>query len=1079
MILNSNYYSPTMPYAIKETLKINEPSSLTFSVLKSANTTNANFKIGEIIEFNNKTYLVEKAKESLENNEKVILQVECLQNSINLSRIYTKKKEYENKPVLEIIKDILTGTGWSVGNTNITSSTTLSYQTTVTNVVLPVLSDIMELINGVIIFNKNTLDIYIGKNGSLTFANSSVIKNVNTSLDEGGIITRLYPYGAEIKDSNGNKTKVNITSVNNNVEYIEDYSYYYSLGYEQQYVKDNIYTFLKSETYENSEITNPSKLLNEANKYLASHITPGFDAKIILSEIADIKLNSARNIYDTQRNIYVECRVVKCEKDYDNMTTTIELKNRISYSSYNKTLTGKIDKVSNKVNDNWNKVLDEAIQKATDFIKNGINGYVVVNENEILIMDTKDKNTARKVWRWNRGGLGFSSTGYNGTYSLAMTKDGQIVADMITSGTINAQLIKAGILQTVNGDTWINIEDGTFSFANGAISYDGKTFHLQDEEIVNSNLIYDGTFIKGLEFWGIEGTDVQYTGSTKPSWMPSGEGVGIRGEYHSSSVDKYKGIVSNKIPIQINQDYTLSFNYEVESNVTKMLVYAYLFDKNRTYIGAITMASLDVGNSYTHTKKTINLNVSNTKAKYVSIEFRNNGLKANNGSNICCYLNKVKLEIEGKATTYVGNELIINNAEILSILTKQMGSYVTTSSMEQYCDSMKATVLKEIGDTYASKSSLALTEHDITATVKTEKNNYTTQAEFQQTAQGMIGTFSGMGRNILPDGGFEGEITTTNNAIVDFPSSIDNIPTLDGGKCCRITYDKSTDVSVILTSHSFSLKAGKTYTISGYARCASVGGAVSSSCYITNTKHGGSTNIPIFENWNAPYSQWGYMTTTFKIPVTISTKWQLRLGYRNTNAVYTWAAFDMITLVEGYSACPYNCGEEYYYTNVNVGKDGIKCTYTDGSYTAMSPQGFKYYDAGRGYNYCSLITYGEYSRKINSITSLSGSTYVQLPDVFKGKTVTVYASLKDVSIKCFYNETSQSTEALGAVKFSCYPDYIPLTNKIRLSYLFSYVELDYYDYDLSTMTPVNPPYFKEAIGGWDVNFVASYIAFGR
>lgn len=157
MILNSNYYSPTMPYAIKETLKINEPSSLTFSVLKSANTTNANFKIGEIIEFNNKTYLVEKAKESLENNEKVILQVECLQNSINLSRIYTKKKEYENKPVLEIIKDILTGTGWSVGNTNITSSTTLSYQTTVTNVVLPVLSDIMELINGVIIFNKKHL----------------------------------------------------------------------------------------------------------------------------------------------------------------------------------------------------------------------------------------------------------------------------------------------------------------------------------------------------------------------------------------------------------------------------------------------------------------------------------------------------------------------------------------------------------------------------------------------------------------------------------------------------------------------------------------------------------------------------------------------------------------------------------------------------------------------------------------------------------------------------------------------------------------------------------------------------------
>ena len=1079
MILNPNYYSPTMPYVIKETLKINEPSSLSFSVLKSANVTNANFKIGETIEFNDKIYLVEKAKESLDNNEKVILQVECLQNSINLSRIYTKKKEYENKPVLEIIKDILTGTGWSVGNTNVTSSTTLTYQTATTNVVLPVLSDIMELINGVIVFNKNTLDIYIGKNDSLMFSNTSVIKSVNTSLDEGGVITRLYPYGAEIKDSNGNKTKVNITSVNNNVEYIEDYSYYYSLGYEQQYIKDNIYAFLKSETYENNEITDPSKLLNEANKYLSSHITPGFNAKIVLSEIADIKLNSARNIYDTQRNIYVECRVVECVKDYDNMTTTIELKNRISYSSYNKTLTGKIDKVSNKVNDNWNKVLDEAIQKATDFIKNGINGYVVVNENEILIMDTNDKTTARKVWRWNRGGLGYSSTGYNGTYSLAMTNDGQIVADMITSGTINAQLIKAGILKSANGDTWINIEDGTFSFANGVLSYDGNTFHLQEEEIVNSNLIYDGTFIKGLEFWGVEGADVQYTGSSRPSWIPSGEGIGIKGEYHSSSIDKYKGIVSNKIPIQTNQDYTLSFNYEVESNVTKMLVYAYLFDKNRTYIGAITMGSFDVGNSYTQTKKAINLNVSNAKVKYVSIEFRNNGLKTNNGSNYCCYLNKVKLEVQGKATTYVGNELIINNTEILSILTKQMGSYVTTSSMEQYCDSMKATVLKEIGDTYASKSGLALTEHDITATVKTEKNNYTTQAEFQQTAQGLIGTFSGMGRNILPDGGFEGKITTTNDTIVDFPSSIDNIGTLDGGKCCRISYDKGTDVFVILTNHSFTLKPGHTYTIGGYARCAAAGGIVSSSCYITNTKHAGSTNIPIFENWNAPYNNWGYMTTTFKVPTTISTKWNLRLGYRNTNAVYTWAAFDRITLVEGYSACPYNCGEEYYNTNIKVGKNGIKCTYTNGSYTEMSPQGFKYYALGTGYKYCSLITYGEHTRRADSITSLTGYATIELPSVFKGKIVTAYASLKDVSIKCFYNDTAESTEVLGSVSLVCYADYYSLTNKIHLNYGFVYDELVYYDYDISTLSPVDPPYFKESMGGWDVNFTISYIAFGR
>ena len=52
---------------------------------------------------------------------------------------------------------------------------------------------------------------------------------------------------------------------------------------------------------------------------------------------------------------------------------------------------------------------------------------------EILIMDTDDIATAKKVWRWNKDGLGYSSTGYNGPFALAMTQDGQIVADFVLS----------------------------------------------------------------------------------------------------------------------------------------------------------------------------------------------------------------------------------------------------------------------------------------------------------------------------------------------------------------------------------------------------------------------------------------------------------------------------------------------------------------------------------------------------------------------------------------------------------------------------------------------------------------------
>jgi len=84
---------------------------------------------------------------------------------------------------------------------------------------------------------------------------------------------------------------------------------------------------------------------------------------------------------------------------------------------------------------------------ATAQILSGTGGYVVMNTNadnrifEILIMDTPNVDTATKVWRWNSGGLGYSSTGYAGTYTTAITQDGAIVADFITTGTLDAELI--------------------------------------------------------------------------------------------------------------------------------------------------------------------------------------------------------------------------------------------------------------------------------------------------------------------------------------------------------------------------------------------------------------------------------------------------------------------------------------------------------------------------------------------------------------------------------------------------------------------------------------------------------------
>ena len=111
-------------------------------------------------------------------------------------------------------------------------------------------------------------------------------------------------------------------------------------------------------------------------------------------------------------------------------------------------------------------VMNEAIESATDQIVGAKGGNIVTRMNdqglpvELLITDNLDLQMAKNIWRWNIGGLGYSSKGYNGPYGLAITQNGAIVADYITAGTLTANLIRAGILRDLNGKNWWNLETG-------------------------------------------------------------------------------------------------------------------------------------------------------------------------------------------------------------------------------------------------------------------------------------------------------------------------------------------------------------------------------------------------------------------------------------------------------------------------------------------------------------------------------------------------------------------------------------------------------------------------------------------
>lgn len=112
----------------------------------------------------------------------------------------------------------------------------------------------------------------------------------------------------------------------------------------------------------------------------------------------------------------------------------------------------------------------QAIQENTELITGGAGGYVVTQfdangkPREILIMNTDDVSTATNVLRLNVNGIGFSSTGVNGPYTSAWTLDGRFVADFIQAGTLNANLIRAGVISDATGNNSWNLSTGAMSF---------------------------------------------------------------------------------------------------------------------------------------------------------------------------------------------------------------------------------------------------------------------------------------------------------------------------------------------------------------------------------------------------------------------------------------------------------------------------------------------------------------------------------------------------------------------------------------------------------------------------------------
>ena len=130
-------------------------------------------------------------------------------------------------------------------------------------------------------------------------------------------------------------------------------------------------------------------------------------------------------------------------------------------------------------------ILKEAKENATQIMTAATTGYITITRDEygsdtLYISNIRDYTKADKLWKWNMNGLGYSKD-YGKTFGLAITMDGSIVADYITTGVLNADVIRAGTLKDYGGNFSLDFETGKLTMKKGSIDIGDGNFTVDEE----------------------------------------------------------------------------------------------------------------------------------------------------------------------------------------------------------------------------------------------------------------------------------------------------------------------------------------------------------------------------------------------------------------------------------------------------------------------------------------------------------------------------------------------------------------------------------------------------------------------
>ena len=321
----------------------------------------------------------------------------------------------------------------------------------------------------------------IGQDNGVTVQYKKNLKDITCQENWDNVVTNLLPVGKDGLLLNALDPSADLY-VTSDVQY--DLPYTKTVTFSQDDIVEEDYP--TEEDYTQALVND---LYMQALEYLEANSVPmiNYTLKANLEKVTDI--GDVVEVIDDRLGVNMMTSVIGFVYD-----CIFEKYTEVEFGNFTRNISGLINNITVSVNqnvteqvDNMASSLSSQLVLATNSIM-GILGdsYVINDGNQVLVVDRLPKDTAINVIRINNGGIGFSQTGINGTFTSAWTIDGTLNMQAINVINLMADLIKGGTLKL-----------GSHSNASGILELYDDANNLVG--LMNSD---------GLKMYGLDGSYV-------------------------------------------------------------------------------------------------------------------------------------------------------------------------------------------------------------------------------------------------------------------------------------------------------------------------------------------------------------------------------------------------------------------------------------------------------------------------------------------------------------------------------------------------------------------------------------------